>query len=246
MNTYTKLIDKHKGEDCFILAAGPSLFDVFYKEYKNYMDMFQDKVVISVNASIIACMEHLDWLGDGSSTDGRYWVSDDSLTTRWSWWKLVEQAKCTKVVRDSWLKQEHYGDIDGFLHFAARPTPEDVINKDDVGLAYCSSMPSAIDLAIQMGCKNIYLLGLDHEKRDGKIYYWEYFPKVSHPKQFKPGKPPWNVQKDMYKINAMAYEALDKFAEEKGCNIYNCSKIAYQKKTTYQFKYKDFADIISR
>lgn len=242
MNTYVELINKHKGEDCFILAAGPTLYDVFYKEYKDYIDLFRDKVVISVNASIIACVEHLDWMGDG---DNRYWISDDSLTTRWSWWKLVEQSKCTKIVRNSWLKQKHYGDIDGFLHFSARPTPEDVINKDDVGLSYCSSAPSAIDLAIQMGCKNIYLLGLDHAKRDGKVYFWEYFSKVRHPKQFKPGKPPWHVQKDMYKVNAMAYEALDKFAEEKGSQIYNCSKIAHQEKTTYSFKYKDFADIIA-
>ena len=242
MNTYTQLIDKHHGEDCFILAAGPSLYDIFYGKDRRYLNIFKNNVVISVNASIMACTERLGWLTEG---DKRYWISDDSLTTRWSWWKIVEQSKCTKIVRDSWLKQKHYGNIDGFLHFSARPTPEGVINKDDVGLAYCSSAPSAIDLAVQMGCKNIYLLGLDHDKKDGKIYYWEYLPKSFHPKQFKPGKPPWHVQKDMYKINAMAYEALDKFAEEKGCKIYNCSQIAYQRKTTYQFKFKDFADIIS-
>jgi hypothetical protein len=241
LNTYTKLIGKHEGEDCFILAAGPTLYDIFYKEYKDYLSIFEDKVVISVNASIMACVEHLDWLTEG---DKRYWISDDSLTTRWSWWKLVEQSKCTKVVRNSWLKQNHYGNTDGFLYFAPRTTSESIINPEDVGLAYCSSAPSAIDLGVQMGCKNIYLLGLDHAKRDGKIYYWEYLQKSRHPKQFKPGKPPWNVQKDMYKMNALAYGALDDFAEQKGCNIYNCSPLAYQKKTTYSFKYKDFADII--
>lgn len=242
MKTYIELIDKHKGEDCFILAAGPSLYDIFYKEYKDYIGLFRDKVVISVNASIIACMEHLDWLGDGSTPDGRYWISNDSLTTRWSWWDLVKQSKCTKLVRDSWMKK-HSHKIKDFLLFPPRPTPEDVIGIDDIGLSYCSSAPSAIDLSLQMGCKNIYLLGLDHDKRDGKIYFWEQFPKSQHPKQFKPGKPPWSVQKDMYKINALAYEALDKFAGIKGSRIYNCSEIAYQRKTTYQFKFKNFADI---
>lgn len=243
MNTYVELINKHQGEDCFILAAGPSLYDIFYGKYKKYAKLLKDKVVISINASIMACVEHLDWLTEGEK---RYWISDDSLTTRWSWWKLVEQSKCTKIVRNSWLKQKHYGNTDGFLYFAPRPTPEDVIAPDDIGLSYCSSAPSSIDLGVQMGCKNIYLLGLDHEKRDGNIYYWEYLPKVSHPKQFKPGKPPWNVQKDMYKMNALAYEALDKFAEQKDCQIYNCSKWAQLQKTTYQFKFKDFADIISK
>jgi len=242
LNTYSKLIDNHIGEDCFILAAGPTLYDIFYKKYSDYIDIFSNKVVISVNASIMACVEHLDWLGNG---DKRYWISDDSLTTRWSWWKLVEQSNCIKIVRDSWQKQNHYGNLDGFLYFAPRPTTEGEINPDDIGLAYCSSAPSAIDLGIQMGCKNIYLLGLDHEKRDGKIYYWEYLQQSRHPRQFRPGKPPWKIQKDMYRVNALAYEALDKFAEQKGCMIYNCSKIAYQKNTTYQFKFKDFADIIS-
>lgn len=235
MNTYTQLINSHKGKGCFILAAGPSLYDVFYG-HNNNLDMFKNNVIISINASIIACVERLGWLTEG---DNRYWISDDSLTTRWSWWRLVEQSKCTKIVRDSWLSQKHYGNIEDFLYFAPRPTSEGVIGPDDIGLAYCSSAPSAIDLAIQMGCSNIYLLGLDHDKKDDKVYFWEYFPRNRQPKQFKPGQPPWKVQQEMYRINNLAYKALDKFALSRGCSIYNCSDIALRNRELYQFKYKD-------
>ena len=143
-NTYIDLIDCHKGEDCFVLASGPSLYDIFYGHNK-ILDLLKDKVVISINASIMACVDRLGWLTEG---DKRYWISDDSLTTRWSWWKLVERSKCVKIVRDSWLKQKHYGNIDlpSFLPLVSYnrssslyPLYTTFIVKHVKSLSYCNS-----------------------------------------------------------------------------------------------------------
>ena len=109
--------------------------------------------------------------------------------------------------------------------FSPRPTSEDVINSKDVGLCYCSSAPTALDLAIQMGCKRVFLFGVDHADRNGVHHFWQLYDKKNRPAANANIYDSWRKQNKVFKINNKAYRALKKFADFKGVEIYNCSTI---------------------
>ena len=209
MESYTKLIDKHKGETAFVVGAGTSLYPI--SKSKEF-DEIHKHVVISVNSSILA----MPWCAGKS--DKRYWISNYAMVRRWSYWKDVVRTKATKIVRNSWEK--YYAEIPNFLVFEPRPTSEDVVDPDDTGLCYCSSVPSGTDLAIQMGCKRIFLLGVDHYFDQFRSHYWHYWP---HRQWLRGPTATHDQQTTTFKINALAFEALAKFAKHKKTKIYNCS-----------------------
>jgi len=209
MNTYLKLLNKYDNRSCFILAAGPSLYSCMQNSF--FKDLQKHGVVITVNSAVMAFPKF------------DYWISNDSLCRNWSWFSLVLKGKGIKVVRNSWLKFKK--ELDGFLYFMPRSTSEDIINPDDVGLCYCSSVPSSIDLSIQCGFKKIFLLGVDQclDKKTNRRYFWEFLEKKSQPKQLRPAIPNFYHQKKVFKYNDMAYKALEKFAEYKNIKVYNCN-----------------------
>jgi len=216
MNTYTKLIDKHNGETAFILGAGPSLYDLcmsyHFKEILNH-------VVISVNSSYMPLSKY------SLDPEKHYWVSNDTLCRRWSYWKDVEKSSCTKVVRDSWSKYRKV--MTNTFFFSPRPTSEDVVNLEDKGLCYCSSVPSSIDLAIQMGCKTIFLFGVDHNDVDGRHHFWQLlYDRKNRPTANANIYDSWEKQNKVFEINNKAYKALSKLADNKNVKIFNCSNIS--------------------
>jgi hypothetical protein len=214
MKSYRILSNTHVGESCFILGAGPSLYYDFYCSFKK--DKIDNHVVISVNSSIIVT----DW--DTTPDSGkRFWISNDALCKKWSYWPKVMKSNATKIVRNSWLKYEK--ELPDFLMFKPRPSSEDIINADEHGLSYCSSVPSSIDLAIQMGCKYIFLLGVDQREVDGVDHFWQYFPRKDRPRQLAPAQANFSQQKKVFPINNLAYKALAEFAVIKEVEIYNCS-----------------------
>jgi len=210
MKSYKDLLNAHNEETCFIIGSGTSLYE---QSSSSCFAKIFDHVVIAVNAGIILCL----WQ-DGEPNK-RFWISNDASVRHWSFWPKVKSSKSIKVVRNSWEK--YYDEIKDFYFFPPRPGKEDEINENEDGLAYCSSVPSALDLAIQMGCKRIYLLGVDHYLVGGKIYFWQYWPYLKQPKgPFTPIK----VQNNIYDINFSAFRALDVFAEKRGAKVFNCSK----------------------
>ncbi len=222
MKSYEELIGKHEGENAFILGAGPSLWFNMHNPLFTYLPSYG--ITIAVNSAVLA------------DPGFNYWISNDALCRRWSWWKLVKKNKGKKIVRDSWLK--HKDDIKDFYIFKPRPTSEDVINPDDKGLAYCSSVPSAIDLALQMGCKNIFVLGLDHMGWKGKHHFWEYMKKK--PTAVYPAQGSFSQQKKVFPINEKAFSALKKFADHKKAKIYNISYMIAEKKLKWMTKVDNF------
>ena len=213
INTYKKLIKKYNGEkkNCFVLGAGPSLY--YNMKEKIFSKLSEYGLVICVNSAIMA------------KKDCDIWISCDSLCRKWSWFpEYVEKSKCIKIVRNSWLKYK--SELEGFLYFSPRPTPEDVINPNDDGLCYASSTPSAIDLSIQCGCKKIFILGLDHYGGNGVNHFWHLFPRNKQPRQNKPAQGPWTQQKQVFSFNVQVYEALKNFAKYKNIKIYNCNPIS--------------------
>ncbi|MFW6009090.1 MAG: hypothetical protein ACOCP8_07495, partial [archaeon] len=107
---------------------------------------------------------------------------------------------------------------------------------NEIGLVSCSSAPTAIDLAIQMGCKNIYLIGIDHCKKDNKRYFWEYFSKNRQPKYRNLKLDSWKQQNEVFKKNKEVFKRLQEFAFLKEANIYNCSKLLDNKINIFEYK----------
>jgi len=210
MNSYTQLINRHKGENAFIFGAGPSLWEAmqhrFFKEIPKY------GITMAVNSAVMA-VPNFD-----------YWVSNDVLCRKWSWWKDVVSGKGIKVVRNSWEKYKD--ELKDFLFYNPRPTPEDVIQPEDMGLAYCSSIPTSIDLAIQMGCKQIFLLGVDQNSHEGKHHFWQFMSKDKQPVCNPNVQDSWGRQRKVFDITLQAFKALNGFAFYKNVNIYNCSDIS--------------------
>ena len=223
VNTYTKLIGKHKGENCIILGAGLSLYDLCISHY--FKDIL-DNVVISVNSAFIPLSKF------NLNPEKHYWISNDVLCRNWSYWGDIKKSNCTKVVRDSWLKYKD--ELDGFLYFESRSTPEDVVDfEDDDGLCYCSSIPTSIDLALKLGVKNIFLFGVDHcRDSSNRHYYWQLlYDRENWPTASANIYDSWEKQEKVFEYNNKAYKALSKFAKYKNVNVYNCSDVS--KVTTF-------------
>lgn len=211
INTYKSLIDKHRGESCFVIGAGPSLWYLMHNPLFTYLHTYGISIV--VNSGVLAI------------PDFHYFISNDALCRNWDWWPIAKNGKGIKIVRNSWWKYRE--ELKDFLYFSPRSTSEDIIHSEDEGLCYCSSIPSAIDLAIQMGCKNIFVLGLDQREYKGKHHFWQFFN--NKPKQIKPAQARWKEQEKVFKFNNKSYKALRKFSEYKKCNIYNISHMMEDK-----------------
>ena len=157
-------------------------------------------------------------------SEKHYWVSNDTLCRRWSYWPDVEKSNCTKVVRDSWKKYRKV--MTNTLYFSPRPTSEDVVDPKDKGLCYCSSIPTSIDLAIQMGCKKIFLFGVDHNDSSGRHHFWQLlYDRENRPTANANIYDSWRKQSKVFEFNKQAFKALKKFANKKKVEIYNCSDI---------------------
>jgi len=208
MNSYIQLINKHEGENAFIFGAGPSLWKnmqhPFFKEIPKH------GTTIAVNSSVVA-VPNFD-----------YWVSNDVLCRRWSYWKDVIEGEGIKVVRSSWEKYKN--ELKDFLFFNPRPTSEEVIIPGHLGLAYCSSIPSAIDLAIQIGFKKIFLFGVDQNDHDGKHHFWQFMNKARQPVCEPSVQDTWERQQEVFDISRKAFEALRGFAEHNAVDIYNVNR----------------------
>lgn len=215
LQSYELLKDKHIGESCFILGSGTSLHGVDLSGINKYN-------VICVNASILL----VDW-NSGDPTN-RFWISNDAFCRQWSYWKDIKKSKATKIVRDSW--RSFFGELRGFYVFSPRPTRETVVNPNDTGLCYCSSIPSAIDLSLQIGCKKIFVLGVDQYSKGKFRYFWEYWDKNDQP-VFKRQMQTIDHQSKIWDMDKGVYSSLNNFAQIKNAHIYNCSQ--YSKVETF-------------
>jgi len=219
INTYIGLLNKHKNDtNCaFVFGAGPSLHNLYTCD-KKIINEIKKHVIIFVNSAIIAGKDIFTLNNDTK----KYWISNDALCRNWSWYnECVKESNYTKIVRNSWWK--YRDELKDFLFFSPRPTAEGVINPDDYGLSYPSSIPSAIDLCIQMNIKKIFILGLDQclDKKTNYHHFWQLLK--NQPRQLRPAQARWEIQKKVFPINNIAYNALQGFAEHKRCKIYNCN-----------------------
>ncbi len=208
------LVDCQKDRKCFVVGAGPSIafLDLSY---------IHEHVVISVNSSIL----RMEW-NDGEGISDRYWISNDTLCTKWSYfWTHVLRADCNKIVRVTWKKLDESLRGYGFRYFDARSS--DKIDSEDHGLCSVSSVPTAIDLALLMGCREINLLGVDHCMIHGNSHFWQFTKIEDWPHRSDKGekfRPDQKHQEGVFKKNMPIFKELKRHADEKGVKIYNCSK----------------------
>ena len=213
LKPYTEFINRHDGETAFICGAGLSFYDCMSHAVFNRIF---DHVVVSVNSSFIS----MPW--SEGSPDKRYWISNDALVRRWSYWESLKNAQANKIVRNSW--SPYYNEIPDFYQFWPRPTAENVVKSEDKGLCYCSSVPSALDLCLQMGCKTVYLLGVDqYFDKDGNSHFWQKLPRSKQPVRLDRKLASHAEQTYAFVYNNMAFPALANLAKEWNAKVYNCS-----------------------
>jgi hypothetical protein len=218
IKSYTDLsdfADTNQGAKCFVCGAGPSLA---------FVDLsgIHDHVVISVNSSIL----RMPWDKEGDISR-RFWITNDTLCMRWDYfWKTVIRSHCNKIVRTSWRRHDDKLKHHGFRYFAPRETEKSPLSDADGGLCFVSSVPTAIDLALLMGCKQIYLLGVDHRMVHGNSHFWQFWPKNKWPQRSdktRNFRPEQSHQIAKFEENLQVFESLKELAARKGSEIHNCS-----------------------
>lgn len=211
------LKDIHKNEKCFILGAGPSI------GFLNLTDL-NKHVVISVNSSIML----LDWR-EGPKHN-RYWISNDRLCVHWDYfWKYVIRSKCNKIVRTSWKKYDAEIREHDFRYFTPRKSEAIPLSDNDGGLCFVSSVPTAVDLSILMGCDRIYLVGVDHRMLHGNSHFWQFWNRKKWPRRKNKAsnfRPEQKHQLEVFDKNLKVFQSLQEYAARKECVIKNCSNIS--------------------
>lgn len=212
------LKDRHKGGKCYVFGAGPSIGFLKLDEVKD------SDIIISVNSSALL----VDWMK--GSSDNRYWISNDRLCLHWDYfWKCVLRAHCTKIVRTSWKKYDDQIRGHDFRYFAPRESQVTPLSDDDGGLCSVSSVPTAIDLAILMGCKRIYLVGVDQRMLHGNSHFWQFWDRKKWPRRKEKERNFRPEQKHQIKIfeeNVEVFEALREYADRNGATIKTCGTVS--------------------
>ena len=213
LKNYSILKNINENSKAFIVSSGLSINDIIND--KNYNSIF-DSVVIAINSSIIS----VPWML--GNDDKRYWISCDCSVRDWDFFDRVKKSFCKKLIKkESW--EPYFQLIPDFYQFSNRSS----YNLDD-GLDGTSSGPSAIDLAIQLGCNFIYLLGFDGFSIGKKTHYWEEWVSNKQPKYKNRNTSQlsgsWlSSQEKIFDKNILSYQELNKIAISKNVKIYNCS-----------------------
>jgi len=205
----------HEGSKCFIIGAGPSLRDVDLSLIKN-------EITISVNSSILKT----SW-GVTGDERRRFWISCDILCMEWDYfWKKVIRTECTRIVRNSWARNEkQFKGID-FRYYKPRRTRELPFANEPDCLLGTSSIVSSVDFAILLGCSSIYLVGVDHKMKDGNSHFWQFLPQKDRPtRKNKPSnfRPNLRQQSRVFDSNIRSFKVLKMYGKKKGVRIMNCS-----------------------
>ncbi len=204
----------HAGNKCFVCGAGVSIGTMDLAGVHEYP-------VICVNSSVLL----MPW-GEPGDEQKRFWVSTDALCMQWDYfWDKVMRWEMTRIVRNSWFrsaKELRGAKINYYI-------PRRGADIEGDGLMAGSSILSAVDLALLMGCKKVFLLGVDHRNINGNSHFWQLWPKKERPlRQGKPGNymPCQRQQGRVFKSNFRNFDVLVKHAKSIGANIYNCSTVS--------------------
>ncbi len=204
----------HQNNKCFVCGAGVTIGTLDLSGIHEYP-------VVCVNSSVIL----MPW-DEPEEAKKRFWVSTDALCMQWDYfWSKVTRWEMTRVVRNSWARCAK--DLKGvpMTYYLPRRTTDEIDPKGE-GLMAGSSILSAIDLALLMGCKKVFLLGVDHRMINGNSHFWQLWPKKNRPVRENKGSnymPCQRQQGRVFKSNFRNFDRLDRYSKAIGAKIYNCS-----------------------
>ena len=205
MRNYVELLNDSKTDSIIILGTGTSLNDID-------VTCFGNTDIISVNASILKLNKVIK---------AKYWLSSDPQCRKWSYYDDVKSHGCKLILRDTW-KTYLKDTSNTYLFTTRRLSKEDLLNTSNKELCGCSSVPGAIDFAIQAGYKNLFLFGLDHYFLGSNRYFWQLWEKKKQPR-FLGTMATTHHQQRIFTQNNLAYEFLSYFSKSVGASIFNCN-----------------------
>lgn len=212
-----KLKNKYQGKRCFIVGNGPSLTVEDLEKLKDEITFASHKIYI---------------IFEDTSWRPTYYTAQDALLIAK---ETKEISKITSPKIISLLQDYKYENIDNTLYLKLDCTTADndfPLFSEDIKKCVYEGMTvsySNIQIAVYMGFKEIYLIGVDHNysverKADGSIQYnndvKDYFSNKYMSNEFKTGEfnlP--NTQK-----STLGYMAAKKYADEHGIKIYNATR----------------------
>lgn len=207
----------HEGNKCFVCGAGVTIGTLDLTGIHEYP-------VICVNSSVLL----MPW-GEPGDVRKRFWVSTDALCMQWDYfWNKVMRWEMTRIVRNSWARNAKELKGAQMYYYIPRRVSGDLPATED-GLMGGSSILSAVDLGLLLGCKKVFLLGVDHRNINGNSHFWQLWPKKERPKrEGKPGNymPCQRQQGRVFKSNHRNFEILARYSKALGATIYNCSTVS--------------------
>lgn len=205
------LKNKHQGERCFIIATGPSLTIEDVNKLKN-------EYTIGVN-SIFRLYDKIDWRPD------YYTILDAGVCKSYiengmmdidsfakencfinSICRDIIKSRNTIYIHYNWLKHSYkYGNLE------FKYTPNLVYGLYD----FYSVTHASIQMAIYMGFKEIYIIGVDNNYMGSKTHFVE-----------TKGDDTFDYQQALTTQTSMdaGYEQIRKIAEEQGVKVYNATR----------------------
>ena len=196
----------HAGKRCFVVATGPSLRG-------------EDLDVLARNNEICISMNSIHKIFDQTIWRPNYYVTSDYRQMRDEKEVLdyMEKTKC--FIADTYepfIKEEHAPNIliyhvgilwnmEGFIPFS-NDFSQTVYNNGTV--TYC-----AIELAVYLGCKEIYLLGTDASGINGNYQKYGHFYEEKELEAVC-------LSHQVY----VSYMSAKKYADENNIKIYNASR----------------------
>ena len=202
---------------CFVIGNGPSL-------------KAEDLTTLYKNGEVSFAFNRIFQIFPQTPWRPTYFVSQDSLSLSTSAKEIEQISTKAKFIP---IEAHWYEGIDikgaTYFHLAPNNKKDYSLFSDNIAkVIYNSStvVYTAIQIAVYMGFKEIYLIGVDHHfhttlDRTGKIHIDEsakdYF--VDDYNKLRKGKLLPNVD-----CSTMAFETARKYAEAHGISIYNATR----------------------
>jgi len=223
------LIDKHKGQRCFILLNGPSL--------NNYdLSSLRDEITFCVNYfdrseffDVVKPTYHV-------ITDNNYAKSLEDETHYSDFTSYIKKSNNKLILGYRFIDKMFKFDKVHFL--INKKVPGFFGNAsglNSIGYGYANVSFEALSVAINMGFSEIYLLGLDFEP--GVFKHFDKSLDAGDPKlNSKNAANTWYWGYTQAQVHSFY---LAKYAEQKGVKVFNCNP----KSAINAYPYKNFKDI---
>lgn len=212
-----KLKGIHQGKRCFIVGNGPSL-------------SANDLQILHENQEITFAFNRVYHIFDQTDWRPTYYISQDEKMLAGC---AAEVEKIPAQIKFIPAEMKWYNDIhiNGILPFHIVNKEVDGVPafSEDIAKGICNSKTvvfSAIQIAVYMGIKEIYLIGVDHHFHTSVNNKGEIVVDPTAKDYFCEG---YNVDKEQLYVpntdlSTLTFVAAKKYADENGIHIYNATR----------------------